>query len=71
MNKSLPICSVIEINNKKEKYIIIGKNVKIGDKVHDYCCVLYPYGFLLETTSIYFYDDSDVKNVIFMGNINY
>ena len=71
MNDVLPVGSVIELNNKKEKYIIIGKKVNIKEKEYDYCGVIYPYGLLIEQQSIYYFDDKDIKSLFSVGNINY
>lgn len=71
MNSKLPVGSVIKIKNKKDRYIIIGKSVKVTEKVFDYCCVIYPYGYLVDKTSIYYFNDTEVECAEFIGNINY
>ncbi len=69
MKDLLPIGSVIELIDKKEKdyYIIIGKKRKETDK-YDYTCVKYPYGF---TDILYYINDSNIKNIVHLGDINY
>lgn len=70
MNNFLPVGTVVKIKEKKEKLIIIGRNILINDKTYDYSCVIYPYGYYQELELIYC-NDIDVEEVIFMGNINY
>ncbi len=68
--KKLPVGSVIKIKNKKEKYIIIGRNVFIDKKIKDYLCVVYPYGYTKEIDFVYF-DDEEAEFLCFLGNINF
>lgn len=69
MKDLLPIGSVIELIDKNEKdyYIIIGRRRKETDK-YDYTCVKYPYGFV---DKLYYINDSDIKNIVHFGDINY
>lgn len=69
MSNKLPVGSIIRIKNKKQKYLIIGKNIKNKDIIYDYMCEEYPYGILLGRNSFY-YQDEDVKSLCFLGNIN-
>lgn len=71
MSSPLPIGSVVQIKNKKEKHIIIGKNITKDDNVYSYCCVVYPYGFLIDKQSLYYFNDEEIEEVIFVGNTNY
>ncbi len=71
MNSVLPVGSVITIKDKSDKYIIIGKNIETPDNKYDYCCVVYPYGFLIDKQSLYYFNDTDVKELVINGNINY
>ena len=69
MEDKLPVGSIIKIRNKKDRYIIIGKNVEEKDIVYDYMCSNYPYGLLLER-NCYYFQDADVESLCFLGNIN-
>jgi len=71
MRKLLPIGSVIEINDKKEWYIIVGKMIRPSKETYyDYMCVNYPYGYI-EGKEFNFFNDEDIKSIIFLGDINY
>lgn len=65
----LPIGSVIKCKDNN-KYIILGRFIKNEGKMFDYMCVKHPYGLLLGE-KMNFFNDEDVLNCIFLGNINY
>lgn len=67
--KLLPLGSVIEIRNSKEKYVIIGRKVIKDKKTFDYLCVTYPYGFFQDGDFLYF-NEKEVVSLCFLGNIN-
>ncbi len=71
MNSVLPIGTVVKIKDKKEKYVIIGKNIKKDDKQYDYNCVIFPYGFQTDRNCTYCFNDEDVEGIEYLGNINY
>lgn len=70
MNENLPLGSVIKIENRKEKYIILGKNIKHENKSYDYMCGIYPYGLVLGER-LHYFQDEQVKSLCSLGNINY
>ena len=54
MEDKLPIGSIIKIKNRKERYIILGKNIENNNMKYDYMCSNYPYGFVLERECFFF-----------------
>jgi len=70
MNDKLPVASVVTLFNKKEKYIILGKNILNDCIVYDYMGGVYPFGFNKKEDFIYFNDD-DIEFLCFLGDINY
>lgn len=70
MDKLLPIGSIIQTNEYESKLMIIGKTVEKDNKIYDYSCVIYPFGFLMNIDSIYI-NTTDIKRVVFLGNTNY
>ncbi|MBR2827866.1 MAG: DUF4176 domain-containing protein [Bacilli bacterium] len=71
MNKLLPVGTLIKVNNKSEKYLIIGKRItKLENDIYDYMCVPYPYGYV-ENVECLFFNDEDVVSYIYLGNMNY
>jgi len=67
VNNGLPLGTVIKLkNDDKYFYVIIGK---VKDRVYSYICVKYPYGFIEE--ELIEIKETDIKGVVFMGNINY
>ena len=69
-DNSLPIGSVIKINNKEGKYVITSKNVYLDNNKYDYACLLYPFGYIGNEDFIYI-NKEDVYLVYHLGNINY
>lgn len=69
MNKTLPIGSVININNKKRKYVIVGKDIFFNNIKYDYMCVMYPCGYYKDCKFLYF-NDKDVKSICNIGDLN-
>ena len=68
MNKLLPIGSIVKIKNKTFKYIIIGHRA-FAEKYYDYCCAVYPFGFLLDG-KLTFIKKNEIETILFLGNIN-
>ena len=69
-NEKLPIGTVIRINGRNQKYIIVGKNIKVNDITYDYMCAIYPYGMTDDKECTYF-NDTEVKSICHLGDINY
>lgn len=74
MKDILPIGSIIEINtiDKKDnnKYFIVGRNIKHNDKLYDYVCLKYPFGYVQNMDFTYI-NDQEVKYLHHLGDINY
>lgn len=70
MSKYLPIGSIVQIKNKKEKYIILGTNIISNKKKYDYIAAYYPFGFVIEINCINF-NNADISSICFLGDINY
>ena len=68
-NDLLPIGSVVLTNKSNKKYIILGTKIINQDKLYDYGCVEYPYGFVKGKDFIYL-NKEDLKGLFFLGNIN-
>jgi hypothetical protein len=64
----LPIGSIIKKNN--DEYIILGRFIKKDGVMYDYLCAEYPMGFITEKDLV-FINDKDIKEMKFLGNINY
>lgn len=69
MNEKLPVGSVIIINNKEDKYFIVGKDIEKDGIKYDYMCIVYPYGWVVNQ-AFYFFQDEEVDSLAFLGNIN-
>ncbi len=70
MKKKLPMGTLIEIKNKTDKYLIVGKNIKKDEVIFDYLCVKYPYGFVKGEKNICV-NDEDITYIVCLGDINY
>lgn len=69
MTKKLPVGSIIEFKGNKDKFMIVGKDVKKDNTFYDYMCTEYPYGFIKEQDFVYANDESVVL-LWHLGNIN-
>jgi hypothetical protein len=69
MDNSLPVGSVVRVKNRKGKYVIIGKNIRVDNKKYDYICVNYPYGYLRGLYFNYF-NHNELVSMVFLGDIN-
>ncbi len=69
MTKKLPVGSIIEFKGNKDKFMIVGKDVKKDNTIYDYMCTVYPYGFIKEQDFVYANDESVVL-LWHLGNIN-
>ena len=49
--------------------MIIGKDIKKDNKIYDYMCTVYPYGFIKEQDFVYANDESVIL-LWHLGNIN-
>ena len=68
MSNILPIGTVININGKSDKLIIVGR-VKVED-VYKYACVPYPYGYV-DVKDFIYVNDKEIYAIVFLGDINY
>ena len=69
MTKKLPVGSIIEFKGNKDKFMIVGKDVKKDNTIYDYMSIVYPYGFIKEQDFVYANDESVVL-LWHLGNIN-
>lgn len=66
-DKLLPLGSVVTVNGKNSKCIIVGRLLKGKDDIlHDYYACLYPQGNIKEDYNILF-DESDINDISFYG----
>ena len=62
--KYLPIGTILLIKNEITPYMITGYINKSLDKIKDYVCVPFPYGFMSDKIVSYF-NHEDIEKVIF------
>ncbi len=67
-NDILPIGSVINIKDNKDRFIIIG-HLKNNDS-YVYVCVKYPYGYV-EAIDFNYITNDEIESLVFLGDINY
>lgn len=71
MKRSLPVGSVFSIKGREGKFLVIGVDVTHLFKKYDYMCVAYPYGFTIDFEVEQFFNEKEIDNIYFIGNINY
>ncbi len=77
-NDLLPIGTVVQLYNNKNKYIILGTLLKKDGKMFTYYCCMYPYGLIIDNGEIskriidydIYINQRDIEKIVFLGNIN-
>src|SRR5690625_4676605 len=63
----LPIGSIVQLKNEKNKFMILNRGPEITKDgkttMYDYYGCLYPYG--LDRKDVYYFNDKDIEDVIF------
>jgi len=69
MEKYMPIGSIVKTNESFNKYMIMGFDYEVSDKMYDYLACEYPYG-VDRIHKLYGFNHEQIEKVFHIGFIN-